>query len=194
MSRPVIIYLFLQIFFDSILYYWEPQFHPLIREVVINIQVGCVLFAFFFTVLYLYVSMLHLKLIPFFQSHKDILKTIACDLVSAEEFVELEVCSFLYFWFCQHIKIWLHLVPLFSHWNHTRMISWSICSLMHRCILRERRKNLGYAISFEHCMIFLLFYIKTKFYNCHTENIDGIVYGMWYRVNWFEQALICNLN
>lgn len=97
MSRPVIIYLFLQIFFDSILYYWEPQFHPLIREVVINIQVGCVLFAFFFTVLYLYVSMLHLKLIPFFQSHKDILKTIACDLVSAEEFVELEVCSFLYF-------------------------------------------------------------------------------------------------
>ncbi|KAK3120438.1 hypothetical protein QOZ80_9AG0687640 [Eleusine coracana subsp. coracana] len=43
------------IFLDSILFSWEPQFHPLIRE-----------------------------------SHKDILKTMACELVSAEEFLELE--------------------------------------------------------------------------------------------------------
>ncbi|TVU25242.1 hypothetical protein EJB05_27732 [Eragrostis curvula] len=45
----------IDIFFDSILFYWEPQFHPLIRE-----------------------------------SHKDILKTIACELASAEELVALE--------------------------------------------------------------------------------------------------------
>jgi hypothetical protein len=51
--RSVLIYLFLQIFHGSILFYWEPQFHPLIREVIMNIQVllcsfffACVMFVF----------------------------------------------------------------------------------------------------------------------------------------------------
>ena len=89
---------------------------------------------------------------PILQGHKKLLKTIACQLALADDSVPFKVSSSLCFLVvCQLFIVQQHLVPHFSHWNRTRVISWSICGLMLVCILRERRRNLRYTITVTYC-------------------------------------------
>lgn len=134
-----------QMFFNSILLFWEPQFHPLIREVSFQ----DLEFLFSFCILsFCWFLLCNLCNVCNIQDQKETLMRIARQLVLAENNKCYRVCFFLPFSFSWWINLvlvkkWIYFC---SHLTWIHKISWIICSLM--CVLTsiERRKKPGYAL------------------------------------------------